>query len=194
MPNRKLYIICLIVVSLPFFWTFNAGCAKEYSFEGADTLPPVNDTIIVPPVNPWICPACIGQDEQIEKKWSFHNENSFLCGTIDTAIVNPERTAFTFFGPSACSQDTGMIADVFFGGTVLNKDLYNITSKEGAFYYYDNVGPSYVFISHVANFTITIDSYIHQTHLATGTFSGIVYKPNGDPTPITSGKFKVRLY
>lgn len=192
MPGRKLYIICLIVVSLPFFWTFNSGCAKEYSFEGSDTLP-VNDTVIVPPVNPSVCSACIGQDEQIEKKWSFHNDNSFLCGTIDKAVVNSDRTAFTFFGPSTCSKDTGMIVDAFFGGTVLDKDLYNITSKEGAFYYYDNVGPSYVFISHVANFTIIIDSYIHQTHLATGIFSGTVYQTNGAPTSITSGKFKVRL-
>ncbi len=193
MPIRKLYIVYFIVASLPFFWTFNLSCAKEYSFEGADTLA-VNDTIIVPPAHPWICPACIGQDKQIEAKWSFYNDSSFSCGMIDTAIVNQERTAFTFFGPSACSKDTGMIIDVFLGGAALDRDLYNVTSKEGGFYYYDHVGPSYVFISHVANFKIVIDSYIHQTHLATGTFSGTVYKTNGAPTLITSGKFEVRLY
>src|SRR6266487_2054254 len=136
MPIRKLYIVYFIVASLPFFWTFNLSCAKEYSFEGADTLA-VNDTIIVPPAHLWICPACIGQDKQIEAKWSFHNDSSFSCGMIDTAIVNQERTAFTFFGPSACSKDTGMIIDVFLGGGAMDRDLYNVTSKEGGSYYYD---------------------------------------------------------
>ena len=194
MPIRKLYIICFIVASLPFFWTFNLSCAKEYSFEGADTLP-VSDTIITQPPPPsfWTCPACIGQDRQIENKWSFYTDSFFSCGIIDTAIVNPERTAFTFFGPYSCSQDTGMIIDAFLGATILNQDLYNVTSNQGAFYYYDNIGPSHVLISHVANFKIFIESYIHQTHLATGTFSGTVYKPDGAPVVVTSGKFKVRL-
>jgi hypothetical protein len=196
MLHKTVYTV-VIISSIFFFWSLNTGCAKEYSYEGGDTLI-VSDTL--PPANsdstfkPWICPACISQDEQIESKWSFHDDSSFACGIIDTAIVNADRTAFTFFGPSSCSNDTGIIVDAYLDNVVLNKDLHNVISQQGAFYYYDNVAPSYILISHTANFTIKIDSYIQQTHLATGTFSGTVYRPNGTSRSVTSGKFKVRLY
>src|SRR6266498_1117185 len=141
MPIRKLYIVCIILALLPLLWTFDSGCAKEYSFEGGDSLV-VIDTTTPPPPPPvpiptsWTCPACIGQDAQIEAKWSFHNDSNFACGIIDKAVVNQDRTAFTFFGPSACSIDTGMIIDVFLNGTaVLNRDLSNITSRKGSFFY-----------------------------------------------------------
>ncbi len=197
MHIKKFYIACIIFVLLPLCWVLHSGCAKEYSYEGGDTVV-VRDTIVSGgpgnPSGPWTCPACIGQDQQIESRWSFHDGDFFTCGMIDTAIVNPERTAFTFFGPYGCSRDTGIIIDAFLGSAVLNKDVHNITSKEGAFYYYDNIGPSFILISHVANFTVKIESYIQQTHLATGTFSGTAYKPDGTPITVSSGKFKVRLY
>jgi len=196
---KKTYIFLLLFGVLSSIWVAHSGCAKEYSYEGGDTTA-VNDTLgqgnpAGPPdtSHPWICLACIGQDEQVEKKWSFHAENFFSCGIIDTAIVNPERTAFTFFGPYSCSQDTGIIIDAFFDGITLTRDLHDISSSQGAFYYYDNIGPSYPLISHVANFSIKIDSYIQQTHLATGTFSGTVYKPDGTSSVITSGKFEIKL-
>lgn len=172
---------------------FYSGCVKEYSFEGGNT-PVVIDTTNPPAPASWICPDCIGRDVFEESRWSFYNENSFLCGIIDTAIVNPERTAFTFFGPSSCSIDTGMIASVYLNGTVLNSNITNLSSQRGAFYYYDNVGQTTILISRQANpFTVTIDSYNHQTRMATGTFSGPVFTSNGGPTFIVSGKYKVKL-
>jgi hypothetical protein len=115
--------------------SFLVSCKKEYSFEGtrpyvrADTVKP-----ILPPV-PWICPACIGKDAQIDKKWSFYIDGSFLCGDIDTAIViAPERNGFTFFGPSSCSLDSGMVFTVFLDGEILNKDIRNVTTQNIAFF------------------------------------------------------------
>jgi hypothetical protein len=191
MIKKLLHITaCLFLTAL-----FIISCKKEYSFEGsrpyirADTIKP-----ILPPV-PWICLSCIGKDAQIEDKWSFYNDGSFLCGDIDTAIViTPERNGFTFFGPSSCSADSGMVFTVFLNGEVLNKDLRNLTTQNIAFYYYDNIGHTFPYASRRNNpFTFTIESYIHQTHVAIGTFSGPVIKPNGTGSVISSGKFKVKL-
>ena len=178
---------------VPLLFIIHSGCVKVYSYEGRYSVI-VTDTIKPGDTAPWICPACIGRDTLQESKWSFHNWNVFLCGSIDTAIVNPERTAFTFFGPSACSVDTGIIISAFLEGIVLNKDLYNFTSQHGAFYYYDNVRQTTIFISRQTNpFSVTIDSYIHQTRMATGTFNGPVFRTNGGASYVFSGKFKVKL-
>jgi len=175
------------------------GCAKEYSFEGGppvivDTLPgPGNNPGQGNNTSPWTCPACIGQDMAIESKWSFHNDSTLICGVIDTAIVNPERTGFTFFGPSACSIDTGIIIQVLLDSP-LNKDQYQITGQQGTIFYYDNVGQTFILISPSASiFSLIIDSYIHQTKMATGRFSGPVYRANGDSSYVEAGKFKVKL-
>jgi len=188
MPEKILHILA---VSLLLLLIFNSGCAKEYSYEGGNVI---TDTVNPPNPVAWVCPDCIGKDTQIESKWSFHNDNFFYCGTIDTAIVNPERTGFTFFGPSSCSIDSGMVITVYLDGYVLNKDINNITTQKAGFYYYDNVTPTIMLITRQAiPFTVTIDSYIHQTRMATGTFGGTVYRTNGASSYISSGKFKVKL-
>jgi hypothetical protein len=174
-----------------------SGCEKEYSYEGGNAVVIIDTVSVSDPGTgngAWICPACIGQDTAIESRWSFHNDSILVCGIIDTAIVNSERTAFTFFGPSSCSIDTGIIISVLLD-TELNKDLYNITSPKGVFYYYDNIGRTDIYISrHESPFTVTIESYIHQTRTATGSFSGPVFRPDGTSSYINSGKFKVKLF
>jgi hypothetical protein len=171
------------------------GCSREYSFEGSPSAR--NDTLVSPlPPLPKRCTACAGQDQFAENRWSFYNNDSFYCGIIDTAIVIPQRTGFTFFGPSACSADTGAVYTLIFrSGTVLDRDLSNIATEQGSFYYYDNPGQSFLFMN-ISNtpFNFIIDSYNHQTHVAVGTFSGIVRDKNGGSTFISSGKFKVKLH
>jgi hypothetical protein len=192
MIRKSLYLI----VGFPLLLLILiSGCEKEYSYEGGDVVI-IIDTVPIPiPGNgAWICPACIGQDTAIESRWSFHNDSILICGIIDTAIVNPERTAFTFFGPSSCSIDTGMVISVFLD-IELNKDQYNLTSEYGAFFYYDNVGQTDIYISHRDSpFIVTIESYIHQTRTATGSFKGPVYRTDGAGSYISSGKFKVKLF
>jgi len=185
MDRKPVYIIPVIFI-FPIFLFSN--CAKEFSYESTTTTP---DSIVVN--TPWVCPDCIGHDEQILSRWSFHHENILKCGMIDTARVNPERTAFTFFGPSACSSDTGIIISAYLDGNVLNKDLFNISTQNGAFYFYDNVGQTTILISNSANFNVTVESYIHQTRVITGKFSGLANYSNGSSSYISSGKFKATL-
>ncbi|MGQ0738240.1 MAG: hypothetical protein ACT4OJ_04195 [Bacteroidota bacterium] len=192
MPQKPKNIIRLL---LSLILITCIGCTPEYSFEGGP--PPRNDTIIPPPPppGPRMCAACTGQDQFAENRWSFYNNDFFFCGIIDTAIVMPQRTGFTFFGPSACSSDSGAVYTVIFrNGTVLDHDLTNVSTERGSFYYYDNPGQSYLFMN-ISNtpFNFTIDTYSHQTRMATGTFNGAVRNKSGTGTFISSGKFKVRL-
>ncbi|MBC7874608.1 MAG: hypothetical protein H7Y01_11455 [Ferruginibacter sp.] len=170
------------------------SCEKEYSYEGGNIRTPT-DTVHVPVIiNDFpVCQACIINTTTELSRWSFESGNSKLCGEADTAIINPDRNAFTFFGPSSCSRDTGMVITVYLDTEMLNRDRTNLMVK-GAFYYYDRITPSYIFMSlSVNSFSVTINSYSHQTRIATGTFQGSVFRSNGTPASITAGKFKVKL-
>ena len=171
-----------------------AGCTKEYSFERGNNLIRI-DTIQVPLPISYVCPSCPGNNIFQENKWSLRDDTLLRCGIIDTAIVNPERTAFTFYGPSACSSDTGIVITILLDTVHLNRNLANVTSNKTAFYYYDNAGQTYIYISSPRNpFTVIIDSYNHQTKLASGTFSGFADKTGGGGTSINSGKFSIKLH
>lgn len=185
-----------IVILLLLFVFFAGSCKKEYSYEGG-AIPVIStDTVRVPvPVNEFpLCPACTANTGSGLSQWTFKSGNSVLCGTLDTAISNPDRNAFTFFGPSSCSGDTGMVMTVYLITDSLNRDRTNITTYNNAFYFYERVTPSYIFMSHQGSgFTVTITSYDHQARICTGTFSGTAFRNNGGGASISSGKFKVKL-
>jgi hypothetical protein len=169
-------------------------CAREYSFEGQP--PATGDTTIVIPVQTVIpsCPLCNSSSGTNPGTWSFQTGNSNLCGEIDTAIVSPARTAFTFFGPSQCSADSGMVVSVYLDEDTLNRDRANLALEKVVFYYYDRIGPSDIFTSRPNSpFTLTINAYSHQTKIATGTFEGNVFKTNGGGTRVQNGRFHVTL-
>lgn len=171
-----------------------AGCTKEYSIEGLPV--PGNDTILIPGVIKDIptCNLCTASSGTTLFTWSFQIGSSLLCGMIDTAIVSPTRTAFTFYGPSSCSLDSGMVISIYLPNDTLNKDRQNIVLERNAFYYYDKVTPSDIFSSRQnIPFTVMIDQYTHQTKIATGRFSGSVFKTNGSGSQISSGRFRVKL-
>jgi hypothetical protein len=177
------------------------GCAKEYSYERGDTTiirdsTLIPDTITNPAINLTTCVECIDTDSDTidENRWSFKYNGVYLCGILDTAIVNVERTGFTFFGPSACSRDTGLIITAYLNNVALDEDKINLKLEKVSFEYYDNVTPSDVFVSKTLNeFTLTIDTYTHLTRLATGTFTGYVYTADNKQAFIASGKFKIKL-
>ena len=180
----------LVMVSLLFV----ASCGKEYSFEG-NTASPVDTTGSPAPVlyNFPLCSVCATLTITEPSTWSFKMENIPACGKADTAIVIANRTAFTFFGPSSCSIDTGMVITVYLHDT-LNKNLAYISTDKVAFYYYDHVTPSYVMMSQVyAPFSVAILDYDHQTKMATGTFEGFALRSDGHWVSINSGKFKMKL-
>ena len=181
-----------------FLFINGTGCSKEYSFEGANVNVP--DTIprpILPPVvrELPVCNACAAYTNPVElNQWSLKANESAACGVLDTAIINLERNAFTFFGPSACSRDTGLVMTVYLENDALNHDISNMTVDRVAFYYYDRVTPSYIYISsHNTVFTVHIDSYKHQSKILIGSFSGNVFRSNDTPAAITAGRFKVKL-
>jgi len=174
------------------------GCAKEYSFEGGGTPPP-RDTIINPPPPPPppavpVCQACSSIQGSTLPEWKFKSGNWAICGKADTAIALGNRTTFTFFGPSACSADTGMVITVYLNGDTLNRDRQNLQARSAAFYCYDRVTPSYIFMSQgSSSFSVTIDRYTHSTGIATGTFRGNVFRASGAVASIDSGRFTIKL-
>ncbi len=183
----KVILYCVLLILL------NQSCAKEYSHEGGPTNIRV-DTITVPVVVDPICPACINNNSPALSEWSFKSGNWKLCGIIDTAIVDPTRTAFTFFGPTSCSIDTGMVITIYLNNDTLNRDKQNLRIDRAGFYSYDRVTPSYIFMKQNSQtFSVTIDNYHHATKIATGTFSGTVSRANGAGASISSGKFQVKL-
>ena len=121
--------------------------------------------------------------------------DSFLfCGGVVNAIITPDRKAFTFFGPSTCSSDSGLIMTVYSLNTSLDKDKTDITTERVLFEYYDNIAPSDMFLSKpIPGFTFTIEKYDHQSAIATGRFSGTVYTKKDEPVYIKDGKFKIKF-
>ena len=171
-----------------------SGCAKEYSCESCDTVIIADTNTVVNIPKPYVCPSCIGGDDFIENKWSLSNGTIFYCGVIDTAIAAPARNGFTFFGPSSCSIDSGLVMTISTEPAFLNQDVFNSTTTKVGMYYYDNVAQTYPYITQSGfQFSVTINSYIHQTKMMTGTFNGIVVKPNGGQTSV-QGKFKVKVF
>lgn len=169
------------------------GCQKEYSYEGSDST--IHKDSILPPVVKEFpeCSLCRATDDLLLAKWNFNTGNSFLCGVVNKAGFVGGNKTFTFFGPSACSIDTGLVMTVYFP-IALDQDMYNITTNEVAFYYYDHHATQDIFISQpLKPFSVTLQSFIYATGIATGTFNGTVFKPNGDTAFIGEGKFKVKL-
>ncbi|MBL7749188.1 MAG: hypothetical protein JNM19_17245 [Chitinophagaceae bacterium] len=186
MTARLSILVLIIIIFL--------GCDKEYSFEGG-AMPPPRDTISVPPPPAVpVCQACSSIQGSTLPEWKFKSGNWTICGKADTAIALGNRTTFTFFGPSACSVDTGMVITVYLNGDTLNRDRQNLQARTAAFYCYDRVTPSYIFMSQGSNsFSVTIDRYTHSTGIATGTFRGAVSRANGASASIDSGRFTVKL-
>ena len=168
------------------------SCKKEYSYEGG-VIPVAVDSVVNNIPQPYVCQSCIGADVYVEGKWSFYNGANFYCGVIDTAIATPARNGFTFFGPSTCSADSGLVMTISIEPVILNQDVFNFTTTKTGMYYYDNAGQTYPFMSQPGLlFSLTIDNYIQQTRMMTGNFSGYVTKPNGQQTSL-GGKFKVKI-
>jgi hypothetical protein len=187
------FILRNIIPALVLLFMYNS-CAKEYSYEGSPISVANDTTGIIGVSPPYICPSCTTTNFQ-ENQWSFSDNGLLRCGLIDTAIANPTRTGFTFFGPSACAIDTGIIMTIILDTLHLNRDIYNVTYSRSSFYYYDNVGNTYIYMNRQQSpFTVTIESYTHNDRMITGSFFGFGYRANSGGSLINSGKFKVKLH
>ncbi len=140
-----------------------------------------------------VCWLCHETESTALGTWNFKNGHSYYCGVTGDAGFVGTNTTFTFFGPSACSVDTGLVMTVYLP-IEFNNDTYNISTGDVAFYYYDHHSTKDIFIGQSSvPFSVTVSSYINATRIVTGSFQGIVYKRNGDTTYIRDGKFKVKL-
>lgn len=195
MTNRKPYYFSLCSLGLLIVLLQTLGCKKEYSYEGGNLIVQ-KDSILLPSVPVNNIPGCITckvTDELLLGKWNFKTGNVFLCGSVTSAGIIAGKTAFTFFGPSACSNDTGLVMTIYLP-VALDRDRFNIPISKAAFYYYDNNATKDILISlQAAPFSATIKSFIFETGIATGTFNGTVFKPNGDTAFVNEGNYKIKL-
>jgi hypothetical protein len=203
MNLSKLYYIAGAFFVLPMLLLQNTGCEKDYSYEGGDTIivrgpvidsitpPPDSDTLKVFPV----CSLCHATDNLSVGTWSFKTGSSYVCGTTTSSgfFGGYSKLDITFFGPSACSGDTGLVMSVFLP-VPLDRSRSNLVADRAAFYYYDHNAPNDIFDSQSERpFTVTIQDFNISTGIATGTFKGTVVKPNGDTAVIKEGRYKVLI-
>ena len=200
MKHVKRYYAVFLFFLLTILLLQNTRCAKEYSFEGAkvDSLSTGGgDTVISQiPTASSQCSLCNPSDPIVLGHWSFKTGDAYQCGTFtNSGFFNGQsKTDFTFFGPSACSVDTGIVVSVYLP-VALNRDQFNLTTQQTAFYYYDHHATADIYQSrHTAVFSVTVQSFIYATGIATGTFSGTVFAANGDSATITEGRFIAPLH
>jgi len=190
LPKLMLTVLALLTV-----WLSQVGCAKEYSFEGADTVTATininpGNTAIVPVSN---CPGCKQQETLAIGQWNFIAGNHYYCGVTENAGFIGTNVTFTLFGPSTCSPDSGLVMTVYMP-VPLAENTFNLAARHAAFYYYDHNGPADMYISRADGlFAVQLTSYLYDTRIATGTFAGNVYTPGGDTVYVEKGNFKVRL-
>ncbi|MDQ6844743.1 MAG: hypothetical protein M3Z92_10380 [Bacteroidota bacterium] len=196
MSRKLIQIAGVVFISFIQFFGL-AGCEKEYSYEGgiiADTIPIVRiDTIPKPSTDFPFCPACAAMNPSAVLFWSFKYDTSLLCGTVTNAVITPDRDGFTFFGPSACSSDTGLVMTVFLDMDSLNRDKNNITTNNVALEYYDNTTFNDIFIANRRSLYFIIETYNHSTGIAKGTFNGNVTLKNGTQKAILGGRFVIQF-
>lgn len=195
--KKKLPFIGFLIMLL-FAFSFHSGCVKEYSFEGSPLPDTLRDTSLgdTVPVSKIFFPPCnlCDPDEEVSLgKWNFRYNTFYLCGKITKAVITPDRTAFTFFGPSACSRDTGIVLTINVGDT-LNRDRTDVKARITIFEYYDNVSQKDIFISDVPrSFNLIIDRYDHQTGIAEGRFFGNATAKDHSQAQIFAGNYVIQF-
>lgn len=190
---HRIYFVFLLLPAIAY-----SGCIKEYSYEGGAPPPVATDSttppVTPPPIDLGECSFCnADRDNYEENRWSFKVGNSFLCGTMDTAILTPDRDGFTFFGPGSCPAITTMVITVYPEDHKLDKDYSQLTLSKVIFTYGELGLPKFLLSTERGlPFTLTIESYNYQTKMSVGTFSGDVVSADGKILQV-SGKFKVKL-
>lgn len=196
MTFRRSAPIFFATIATLAFMLIGFGCVKEeYSYEGG-LLPPVDSTTDtttqnIPPPFITACKECSPGGPAQYMQWHFLCEASALCGPVTKAVMSPDKNAITFFGPSTCSVDTGLIMSAFFDEP-LNSDRSNVKAARAVLQYYIKNAADNVFQSEPPHpFTLTIDQYTLNTRIAMGHFDGFAYTPAGKQVAVNSGTFYI---
>ena len=173
------------------------SCIKEYSYEGGfrqiihDSIP-AHDTIPESTHLP-SCSQCKDL-EIVQGTWNFKFDTSIMCGKITDAIKSPDGNGFTFFGPSTCSRDTGIILTVFARNQSLDVNFSDVTFTDVIFEYYDNKNQRDIFMWEKKDvFMLTVKTYDVATRLMTGTFRGYVSTWDNLQQEVTAGNFFIKF-
>jgi hypothetical protein len=180
------------------------GCAKEYSYEYRaivlDSIPVPDSTIIIdtlpatPPDEEFACSNCDSLEAREQFTWSFKVGKRKICGTIKESYTNDEKTGFTFFGPSSCAADSGLMISAYFQPVSLLTDVSNVIAHRANFQYYGNVANNQYLSSWIPhNFSVVIDAYTNDNKVAVGHFSGHAFVFNGDSIAVSSGTFRIKF-
>lgn len=198
---QRLYLIIFSSIAVSFF-VFETGCKKEYSYEGGlpaelieqpDSITVVDSSInnsapIVP-----ACAACEGIDTTASF-WMFNVGAASFCGTVTNTVISGDKTAMTFFGPSSCFPDSGLIITAFFSEGELNTNTDNLKAARSSLQYYDNSTGVDAFVSEASSpFKLMIDNYDPQTGMAMGRFGGNVRGKDGNVITIDAGRFRIKF-
>jgi len=184
--------ICYILLLGCVAATCITSCRRIYVYKRqagtTDSVP-----VIAPPAADFpTCNVCTGFTAA-QNQWSFKIGNSSLCGGFDKSVINIERNTFTFFGPSACAIDTGLVLTASIGTQALVKDYYNLTVPKVDFIYYKTGAADILYNQTVRDVSMVIESYIHSTRIASGRFSGKAYKRDSSVVLIENGRFVIKL-
>ncbi len=188
-----LLILCTLTVWL--------GCKKEYSLEGnplqiipipADTTS-ARDTAGIAMAFPY-CNTCSYSNMAAELTWSFKIDTSLFCGNVTNGVISPDGKGMTFFGPSACSRNYGLIITAFFNDAVFTMDQNHLVATHVTLQFYDHTGTSDILQSKPPLvFGLIFDTYSKFTKQATGSFNGSALNKAGDLVAIKAGRFRVRF-
>jgi hypothetical protein len=197
MSFQKRFHIILLLLTAALLLIGGTGCWKEeYSYEGGrdTTIVTVPDTATADStLMPAPCASCTPAPPGL-KQWSFRYDTLLFCGEVTNSVMNPERTAFTFFGPSACTPGTGLIITAYFNAVPFDTDTGSRTATRASLQYYDNNRSRDLFVTNAfSQFRLTIDTFQQQTGTAIGRFSGTVLTSTGEAAIIQSGAFHIQF-
>lgn len=191
-----LFILFVFTIS----WWSISGCSKEYSYEGGP-LPDSNNTGLKPDTTKKDsfqfvpCTLCMADSfGKAVDTWRIQLPQSKACGNFTRTVITPTRDAFTFFGPSSCSADSGIILNSFWSPLVFDRDLKNVSTQRTAFYYYDKVGNTFMLERKTGQvMTIVIEEYSYSTGIAKGFCFGQAQTADGKLIELSDIRFVIKI-
>ncbi|HPZ87283.1 MAG TPA: hypothetical protein PLQ32_04205 [Flavihumibacter sp.] len=178
---------------------------KEHSVEGLtipalDSLPDSSQVEPTPSADSSLvnnllggCYSCQPQAALADSSWLIPAGTRWQCGSLTGAVINIERDALTFFGPSACSQDSGLIINAYFKSQPLNQSRLGVRADWASAVYYDNISGQYVFVSKPENKFSLVANYNHETRELIGEWSGEAVYATGAVGKIRGARFRCQL-